>query len=266
MAREKFSTVIIVKNESSRIRSCLDRIAGWTDEIVIIDDESTDNTRDICAEYGAKVFIRKMDIEGLHRNWAYAKAAHDRIFSLDADEHVTDELKAEIDAELSRPDACDLYTMPRKNHIGAYWLRYGGQYPLAQVKVFRRSKFRFDEQSDVHPRAYAEGTTGRLKSDLLHYTYRDLADAFRKLNNQTTLEAIKWTRLADEDPKKASAKMNLPHALWRTADRFFRAYVTKQGWRDGFRGFILCWFGGIYQLLAYAKYAEMRNRASGRWS
>jgi len=92
---------------------------------------------------------------------------------------------------------------------------------------------------------------------LLHYTYRDWHDFLKKLNNQTTLEAKKWYKVYLENPKKARYKMNLPHALWRTMDRFVRAYFVKKGYRDGFVGFMVAYFSSLYQIISYAKYREI---------
>ncbi len=255
------SVVIITKNEASRIRDCLDSVKGWAKEIIVVDDESNDATRQIAASFTDKIHIRRMDIEGRHRNWAYAQAECSWVLSLDADERLIPELRDEITQMLLGEDKAAAYTIPRKNFLGDYWLKWGGQYPAPQLKLFRKDLFRWEEVQ-VHPRAFLDGVCEHLKFPLLHYTYRDFGDFLNKLNSQTTLEAKKWIDLSDKDPKKAGYKMNLTHALWRCFDRFFRSYLRKQGWRDGFRGFIISVFASLYQIVAYAKYWEMK-RATG---
>lgn len=259
MEKVPLSVVIITKNEEQRIKDCLESVYGWAEEIILVDDESTDTTRTIAQTYAGKVFIRKMDIEGRHRNWAYSQAVCQWVLSLDADERVTPELQEEI-RQLLQKDAIDeaAFTIPRKNFLGSYWLRWGGQYPAAQIKLFRTDRFKWEE-AEVHPRAFLDGKCGHLAAPLIHYTYRDFSDFIKKLNNQTTLEARKWISVYKSDPKKADYKMNFSHVLWRCLDRFIRTYLVKKGYRDGFRGFMVAFFASLYQIVSYAKYWEMRN-------
>ncbi|MDD5584079.1 MAG: hypothetical protein PHV55_03385, partial [Candidatus Omnitrophica bacterium] len=107
-----------------------------------------------------------------------------------------------------------------------------------------------------------EGECGHLKFDLIHLTYRDWQDFLKKLNSQTTLEAIKWHKLSLQNPEKAAYKMNCFHALWRTFDRFIRGFFVKQGFRDGFIGFMVAYFASLYQIVSYAKYRELKAKES----
>lgn len=243
------SAVILAKNEAGRIRDCIQSVA-WASEILVVDDESTDDTARIAQSLGANVLRRKMDIEGRHRNWAHSQAANEWILSVDADERVTPELAEEIKALFKGAPGCDLYSFPRRNYIGQNWIRYGGWYPSAQIKLFKRSVFKWEETT-VHPRAFSDSPQGTLKSDLIHYSYKDLADFVAKMDRQTTLEAQKW--LAD------GRNMSLAKALWRAADRFFRAYVSKKGYREGLWGFVVAVMAGAYQLISYAKYWQQRR-------
>jgi glycosyltransferase involved in cell wall biosynthesis len=252
------SVVIIAHNEAARIEDCLKSVYGWAAEIILVDDESTDGTRDIAANYADKVFVRKMDIEGRHRNWAYGQASQEWVLSLDADERLTAETRKEIEDTLAAKPIANAFTIPRKNFLGNYWLRWAGQYPSSQLKLFRKDKFKWEEV-EVHPRAFLQGKCEHLKNPLLHYTYRNFEDFLRKLNSQTTLEAKKWLTVYRLNPKKANYKMNFAHTLWRCLDRFIRAYIRKKGWRDGFRGFMVSFFSSLYQIISYAKYWEMKN-------
>jgi len=257
MNKTPISVVILTKNEEERIADCIKSVYNWADEVIVVDDESTDRTREIAKDLGAKVLVRKMDVEGRHRNWAYSKAKNSWILSLDADERPTEELKQEIAKVLFNPD-CDSYTIPRRNYIGRKWLKWGGLYPSAQVKLFRKDKFRWKEEN-VHPEPSVKISCRQLKNDIIHYSYRNWQDYLRKLNNQTTLEAEKWFKLYEEDSKKICHKMNLPHALWRTLDRFVRVYIIKRGFMDGFYGFMVAYLSSIYQLISYAKFRQMKR-------
>lgn len=241
------SVVVIAKNEEGRLSRCLDSVL-WADEIIVVDDESTDTTIEIAKRYTNRIFIRAMDIEGRHRNWAYAQAKNLWVLSLDADETVTPELVEEIRQTLAANPKENGFTIPRRNFIGDYWVRWGGWYPSPQLRLFRRDKFRYEEAA-VHPRAFMDDPCGHLKSDMLHYSFRDIEDMFAKLNNQTSREAQKWF--------DAGRPMRFGHFLWRTFDRFFRSYLGKKAWKDGFIGFVIAFNSGLYQLISYLKYREL---------
>lgn len=261
-SNNQVSVVVVARNEQGRIAECLESVVGWADEIIVVDDFSTDETPRIALNLGARVLSRKMDIEGKHRNWAYSQAKNEWVFSLDADERPTSELKEEIKRVISDTGHTH-FSIPFKTFIDNYWIRWGGWYPGPKVKLFRKSKFRY-EDTEVHPRIIAQGTCGHLKSDVVHYSYRDWGDFLKKTNFQTTLEATKWYKLSLVDPKKAAYKMNLIHALWRTLDRFWRTFIAKRGYRDGFTGFMVAYLSSLYQIISYAKYRDMKKREEGK--
>lgn len=242
------SVVVLTKNEEKNIERCLESIAGWANEIIVVDDESTDKTVDIAARYTDRIIIKKMDIEGRHRNLAYAQAKNLWVLSLDADEVVTEELKKEIKDVLTHHTQYNGFTIPRRNFIGDYWVKYGGWYPSPQLKLFRKDKFRFEE-AEIHGRAFMDDPCGHLKSDIIHYTYRDFEDFLKKLNSQTTLEALKWF--------KQKKPMRLSRFLWRALDRFVRTYIGRRGYKDGFIGFVIAFYAALYQIISYLKYQEL---------
>ncbi len=245
------SVVILTKNEAARITDCLCSV-DWADETLIVDDESSDQTVQIAESLGARVLRRRMDMEGRHRNWAYAQAKHEWVLSLDADERITPELASEIQQLLADSPASDIYSIPRRNYIGNRWIRHGGWYPSAQVKLFKKSRFQWEETT-VHPRAISksEKPWGALRQDMIHFSYRDLADFTGKLNRQTTLETRKW--LQD------GRRIGITIMLWRTIDRFYRSWRGKQGYQDGFAGYVVAVYAGMYQFLSYAKYWHQKQ-------
>ncbi len=249
------SVVVITKNEASRISDCLKSV-DWADEVIVLDDESTDNTVALARSLGASVHVRKMDVEGKHRNVAYQMAKNSWILSLDADERVTPELKQEIIETLKNNPSCNGYAIPRRNFMGRVWVRYGGMYPSAQLRLFRKDAFRYDELAEVHPQAYMQDPRGMLKNDILHYTYRDFTDAIAKLDRQTDLEAKKWFR--------ENRKVGVFSILRKMVDRFWKAYVSKQGHKDGVIGLFLAVNSGMYQFLTYAKYWELKRDSGAK--
>jgi len=248
MNKTPVSVVVITKNEEENLDECLKSVL-WADEIIVVDDESTDATREIAGRYTDKVFTRKMENEGRHRNWAYSQASNDWVLSLDADERVTPSLAEEITGLVSGTPANKAYTIPRQNHIGDYWLKWGGEYPAAQLRLFLKNEFKYEE-AEVHPRAFLDGECGHLKGDIVHYSHRDIADYLRSLNSHTTLEARKWY--------STGRKMSLGHAVWRMLDRcFYRRLLRKKGYRDGVYGLTVAVFSGFYQIVSYLKYREI---------
>jgi len=246
---KKISVVTIAKNEEANIAACINSAMDWADEHIVVDDFSSDRTVEIARANGAIVFQRKMDIEGVHRNWAYSRAKNEWVLSLDADEEVTPELKEEI-SEVIQSDGYVVYNIPLRTYIGNYWVQHGGWYPGGKDRLFKKSKFRYEEV-EVHPRVFYEGKCGRLNSDIIHKGYEGFAELFRGLNNQTTLEAQKWFN--------EKRKIGVSLMFWKATDRFFRAYIGKNGYKDGIVGFVVAMNSALYQIFSYAKYWELQN-------
>ena len=252
MSKVPITVVVITYNEEENLSECLES-AVWADEMIVVDDESTDSTREIAGKFTDKVLVKKMVNEGKHRNWAYSQAKHKWILSIDADERITEELKEEIKALVEGTPEFKAYTIPRRNYIGNYWLRYGGEYPAPQTRFFLKDEFKYEE-AEVHPRAFLDGDCGHLKGDLIHYSHKDIADYLRSVNSHTTLEAKKWIL--------SGRKMSFGHALWRTFDRcFYRRLLRKKGYKDGIYGLTVAIFSGFYQIVSYLKYREMQENS-----
>lgn len=249
MSKIPLTVVVITKNEEANIEACLKSVYGWADEIVVVDDESKDRTVELASNYADKIFYRRMDNEGTHRNWAYAQARNEWVLSLDADEYVSDELKEEISRTLPTTSYHG-FSIPLRNYIGDYWVKHSGWYPGGKFRLFMKSRFKYEEV-EVHPRAFLDGQGGHLTKDIVHKGYPDFEHFLASLNRQTTLEARKWI--------KTGRKMSLGQAVWRTVDRFPRSFIGKQGYRDGFVGFMIAFFASLYQIMSYAKYWEMRK-------
>jgi len=243
------SVVVLTKNEEACIAECLESVK-WADEIIVVDDESTDKTLEIVKKFNTKVFVRKMDVEGKHRNWAYAQARNLWVLSLDADEQVTPELKSELERAIKSEEFA-AFDIPLRNYISNYWVRYGGWYPASKLRLFRKDKFKYEEV-EVHPRVFLDGACGHLKADIIHKGYPDLEHFLNSVNRQSTLEARKWIN--------TGRKMTLGHMVWRAVDRFFRRYLRKKAYKDGMYGFIVAFFDTFYQIISYAKYREMLQK------
>lgn len=246
------SIVIIAKNEEKRLPDCL-RSVSWAKEVVVIDYDSGDRTAEIARSAGARVFRRTMEIEGKQRNFGFEKASEPWVLSLDADERVSPELAGEIQQKISEKEkdpACVGFAIPIKTFIGSRWVRGAGYYPARKTRLFRRGKFRYEE-AGVHPRALYEGRIDELNGDILHYSCENLGQWILKFNRETTLEAEKW--ITD------GRKVSLAKTIRKTVDRFLKNYFLKGGWSDGLMGFTMSIFHGLYQLITYAKFREMKQ-------
>jgi len=248
MEKIPVSVVVITRNEEENITRCLQSVSSWADEIVVVDDNSTDKTVEIARRFTDKVFSRKMDVEGAHRNYAYSLARNGWVLSLDADEMASDELGSQLRELFKGPMNDKAYTIPIKTYIGERWIKYAGWYPAPKVRLFDKKSFRYDEV-EVHPRVFIDGTCGHLKKDIVHYSYRNYHDFFESLNNQTTLEAKKWFN--------EKRKINFLKMYRKALSRFIKAYIQKKGFMDGLLGFAVSYAGGLYQFMSYVKYQEM---------
>ena len=252
----KLSLVVITKNEETNIAGCLESARGLVDEMIVVDDESADRTREIAEQCGARVFVRRMDLEGRHRNWAASRALHDWVFLLDADERATPELVREIQGLWEKRDEETVaFWIRSRNFLGNRELRYGG-WSAGHLRLYDRTQTRWKELSEdvVHPGIeIKEGCRGiELTQPLIHYNYRHVEDFIRKVNRQSTLEAVKL--------HLQGKRLTLAVGLWRAFDRFWKRYVYKMGFRDGYYGFLAAFLSGFYQLAAYSKLREIQER------
>jgi len=253
MDKINLSVVTLTKNSESIIEDCLKSVADWAGEIIIVDDMSIDRTKEIVKKYTDKIYVKKWEREGSHRNYAYSLAKYDYVLSLDSDERVTPELRDEIIAIMKEGPKYSGYNIPHKNYIGDYWIRHGGWYPNAKLKMYNHHKFRFEDEAEYHPRAFLDGQSFTLKGHIIHYAYRDFQNLFSKLNHQTDFEARKWLR----DKRKMSFFLCMIKA-W---SRFMKFYFTKKGRKDGFIGLMMALASSAYQLMTYAKYWEAKTKA-----
>lgn len=252
------SVVVIAKNEHNRIKDCLQSVHGWADEIVIVDDESTDDTRSIALAYTDTIFTRHMDLEGKQRNFGALKAKNDWIMLLDCDERMTDELKNEIALAIKDGDPkIAAYWAPQINYFGDVQLNNGG-WSNPHIRLYNKKfvKWNESEYDVIHPGLkFSEGYKGgSLKAKTIHYSFSNVENFIAKINRYSTLEAIKW--------HLDGRKMSLGKAIWRTIDRFWRRFISKKGYKDGYYGFVAAVLSGFHEFAAYSKYREIKEKGT----
>jgi glycosyltransferase involved in cell wall biosynthesis len=194
------------------------------------------------------VFVRPWPGFAVQKNFGLEQARGDWILSLDADEVVSEPLRAEIEEILAGAALHAGYAMPRRNIFWGRWVRHGGLHPDWQVRLFRRGHGHFAERT-VHESVTVEGSVGRLAGHLEHRSYRDVADFLERADRYSTLAAGEWL---------AAGRRSRPFVdlAVRPIGRFLNMYVARAGFLDGWRGFLLAVLYGYYVLMRSAKVWE----------
>ena len=224
----KLSVIIITKNEAVNIRACIESVA-WADEIIVVDSGSSDATVEICRELGAQVYVHDWPGFGMQKNRALGYATKDWVFSIDADERVTPELREEIQSAMQRGQA-EGYEIPRLSSFCGRYMHHSGWYPDYVLRLFKRSSGKFSDDL-VHERVILNGPIAKLQQLLLHESFRDLEQLLAKINHYSTASA----QMLHRKNRTASLKKAVGHALWA----FFRSYFLRAGFLDGREGFML---------------------------
>ncbi|MDB5809608.1 MAG: hypothetical protein JWN94_1730 [Betaproteobacteria bacterium] len=246
------SVIVISRNECRAIERCLNS-AAWANEVIVLDSASTDNTADIARRLGAKV-TTAADWPGFgpQKNRALDLATGDWVFSLDADEWITPELRAEIERVMQAPDDYSAFKLPRLSSYCGRFMRHSGWWPDYVTRLFRRGAARFSTDL-VHERLIVEGKVGTMRESLMHEAIVDLDDALNKMNAYSTAGAL----MQHERGKKGSLASAVLHGTWT----FIRTYFLRCGFLDGRAGFMLAVSnaeGAYYRYLKLALLGEKR--------
>ncbi|MDR0480330.1 MAG: glycosyltransferase family 2 protein [Gallionellaceae bacterium] len=223
------SVIIITRDEANNIRACLDSVA-WANEIIVVDSGSIDDTVAICKKFGAQVYAHDWAGFGVQKNRALGYASGDWVLSLDADERVTPELRAEIETALGVEYPPDAYLIPRLSSYCGRFMRHSGWYPDLVARLFRRGRAHFSDDL-VHERLVVGGISGELRNPLLHYSYDDLEEVLHKVDLYSTAGA----RMMQHRGRRST----LTGAIARGAWAFLRTYLLRAGFLDGREGFML---------------------------
>ena len=240
---EKISVTIITFNEEKNIERCLKSLQ-WADEIVILDSFSSDRTMEICRNYTEKVFQEKWQGYGKQKNLCASRTSQRWVLNIDADEAVSPECAKAIQKELKIGPRHPLYQFPRKNFFGNRWVRFGGWYPDKISRLYDKTKISFKE-SRVHEKLSPDSGSGFIGEPLLHYSYDGLADYMDRLNRYSTLFA--------EEKSQSGWTANWTHLYLRPPLTFFKNFIVRQGFREGFLGMFLALSAAFYTYLKYAK-------------
>ncbi|MCS7316068.1 MAG: glycosyltransferase family 2 protein [Bryobacterales bacterium] len=247
----KISATIITENEERNLPRAIESLR-CCDEIVVVDCGSTDRTVEIARRLGARVLESEWRGYAAQKNWAAEQARYDWIFSLDADEALSEALEGEIWQLKKAGPSCDAYTVPRLAQYLGRWILHSGWYPDRKIRLYDRRKARWVGEY-VHERVQTQGRVGHLRSNLLHFTCDSLSEHLRRLDRYTTLAAQELVARGD----KIGWRRLLFAPLWT----FWRTYVFQLGFLDGFEGLTIARMAAIY---TYLKLAKARNMSWNR--
>jgi glycosyltransferase involved in cell wall biosynthesis len=245
--RTPLSACVITFNEAERIAECLGSLA-FCDEIVVVDSHSTDTTRDIAAELGARVIECDWPGYAAQKEAAARAATHDWVLCIDADERLSPALAAEITGLRDRGfGSASGFEMPRCTRYLGAWIRHGTWYPDRQVRLFdrRRGAWLSPHPHVLHERVELDGPCRRLQNDLLHEPYRSVSDHLRTIDRYTTAMA--------EGMYAEGQRARIDQLVVTPLAEFVRFYVLKRGLLDGWRGLLLAYLHAHYVRMKYAK-------------
>ena len=246
--RAPLSAVLITRNAASVLEPCLESLA-FADEIVVVDSGSSDGTAEIAKRFGARLVQKEWLGFGRQKQYAVDQARHDWVLCLDADETVSPQLAASIQAALAEP-VSPVYRMPRRNRFLGRWLSHGEGYPDWSPRLFNRMNARWSDDL-VHEKVLYAVTPGTLQGDLMHDSSDDLTAYLDRQNRYTTLAARQAYELGRSG--------GFFHLLLSPVVRFFKFYVFRLGFLDGMPGLLHISIGCINSYLKYAKLIELRK-------
>lgn len=248
--RPRVSLVVITLNEEKNIKRCIES-ASWVDDVVVLDSKSADRTQSLARELDARVFDEPFRGYREQKARATELAKHDWVLSLDADEALSPELSKEILEKLENLDPkLDGFEIPRLSFHMGRWIKHGGWYPDAQVRLFHRRRASW-VGGHVHERVAAQKVL-RLKNNILHWVFDDLSDQVETNNRYSSKGALD---LYDKGKSFSVAKL-----IFKPVSKFVETYVFKRGFLDGLPGFIIS-VGAAYSVfLKFAKLWELKKK------
>jgi len=248
------SVVIVARNEADRLPRCLASVRGWVSEIVVALNDTTDASESIAR--GAGAVVHQLDWQGYRdtKNAAAALANQPWILSLDADEEVSGELRAAITQFLAdRPERFAGARFPRKTWFLDRWITHGDWYPDHCLRLFQVGRARWGGDAHVHEKVECDGPVATLRGDLHHYSFPTLSSHVAKINP--------FADLFLRQHQERGSRFSVGSAVFRPFWRFFRAYILRLGFLDGYPGFYIAHATAFGALVRYSRLYEAERAA-----
>lgn len=239
----KLAVIILTKNEENNIEDAIVS-ASFADEIIVVDSGSTDKTQELVERQGAVFITHPMSDAGFagQRNFALTQTEADWVFFLDADERVMPEFISKLKVIINSGKK-KAYCLERKNVVFGQQMNYGVHRPDYSCRLYPRTAISW--QGRIHEVVKTDLPYENIDNCLLHYTYTSWAKYFDKFNQ--------YTSMAAREMANAGKQISSTAILGHTFGAFFKAYILKQGFRDGFLGFVMSFMAMTYTLTKYMK-------------
>jgi glycosyltransferase involved in cell wall biosynthesis len=249
----KISAVIIAFNEEEKIADAINSLR-WADEILLVDSESTDRTKEIAGSLGAKVITQKWLGFSKQKQFAVDNAAHDWIFSLDSDEVVSEKLRDEILKLKTSANLADGYKIPRLSFYMNRPIRHGGWYPDWQIRFFNRRQGKWKDVLIHESVEIDDGRAEKLSGDILHYSVENAAHHHRMIGER-------YAPLAAEQMFLKGRKTSPLKIFTAGLTAFLQTYILKGGFLDGLAGFCIARFAAHHTFLKHLLLWEKQNKS-----
>lgn len=237
------SALIIAKNEEKTIKKCLQSLS-WCQEIIVIDDFSSDKTSEIAKKLGAKVFLRKLNNDfSEQRNFGLQKARGDWILFCDADELISPELRNEIQEKIVNVNGINGFYLKRQDKFLGKWLKHGETAQIRLLRLARKGIGRWEGK--VHETWQVKGEVENLHSPLIHQREITISEFLTKINNYSSLRA--------QDLYEKKVKSSWFWIISFPLAKFCQNYLWRLGFLDGKPGLIMALMMSIHSFFVRAK-------------
>ncbi len=254
MERLPLSLCLIARNEERNLERCLQSAQAWVSEIVVVINDCTDGTAAVARRFGARVYEEPWRGHRDQKNSALEKATQPWVLCLDADEEVSPDLGRAIRRFVQMDDARFAGArFPRKVWVMGRWITHGDWYPDWSLRLLRRGKGRWGGSRE-HDKLEVQGPCAKLKGDLHHYTF---ASMNQHLSKVSYFGDIFLARQLDGGKRWCA-----PLVVLRSAWRFFRAYVLRAGFLDGYPGFYIAAFTAFSTFFRHSRLYEHQHGAA----
>ena len=245
---EALSVVIITYNEERNIKRCLDSVKRIADNIVVVDSFSTDRTEEICLNEGVNFIQKVWKGYSLTKNYANSQAKHNWILSIDADEALSEELMQSILEIRNNIQNNHVYKFNRRMNYCGSWINHSGWYPDSKIRLFNKQHVHWE--GDIHEELQVPSNfkVVHLNGDLLHYSYYSIEEHYK--------QADKFSAIAASVLFRKGNNSNWLLIYIKAGFKFFRNYLLKRGFLDGYKGFIIC---RITAWETYLKYYKLKK-------
>ena len=253
----KISAVIIAGNEEKNIERCVNSLLNVVDEIVVVDSYSQDNTVKLAESLGAKVVQHEFEGYVEQKNYAITCASHPWVLSLDADEALSDELKSAVLKIKNELNPKLVYGVNRLNNFCGQWIKHCGWYPDTKLRLFHK-KAGYWAGKNPHDKFVVNNGVGigHLQGHLLHYTFYTLEEHSKQID--------KFSSIAAQAYYDKGIRSNVLNLLFSPLFKFFRNYVIKLGFLDGYYGWLICKRSARATYLKYDKLKSIQENSKSK--